>query len=400
MSNTQKSIAWGLFGILLFSMVLFRSELFVQSEWTVLLNKILAPAAVLLMIVACARLLRVRWFWLLLPVLAVEAGVFITLQMAKSNAALPGSLLYFAQEVYSANERNIPSYNEQMGRYDSTLFYTLQPGVHTFNNLEFSTTMKVNKAGFRDDDASLEQPSIVCLGDSYALGWGVEGEETYPDLLEKKLGRKTLNLGMASYGTAREYVAFKKYVPQDCDLIILQYCGNDEEENAAFVQSNFQLHISSFEQYQQAQLRNKLWRNYFPLKYFYAAVSFGIRETWRLITHRPKSEAVAHLPSLMASDKMPKWAEHFFKILTLLKEHHDGKIVVFYLDNHNTFPWYHNQLDTWLSTNKMEGVYFFQADTLLTQDDYFNLDDHLRPSGHYKLAKGLAKFISDNHILD
>lgn len=400
MNKTQKNIVWGLLGLLLFCISLFRIEFFTQSEFTVLLMKIWTPASVLLMVVAGGHLFKVHWLWVLLPVLAIEMGVFTILQLAKHRVELPSKLLYFAREIYSVNERNISSFNENLGHYDSTLFYTLKPGKHTFDNLEFSTTMKVNQAGFRDDEASMERPSIVCLGDSYAMGWGVEAEEAYPDLLEKKLDRRTLNLGMASYGTAREYVAFKKFVPQGCDLVILQYCGNDEDENAAFIKNNFQLQVSPEAQYRTAQLNNKLWRSYFPLKYFYAALSFCARESRRWLARHPENELATHSSSLVAMGKAPEWTEHLFKILALLKTSHAGKIIVFHVDSNETPPDYRRQLESWLSVNQMDGVYIFPADTYLSKEDYFVLDDHLNPGGHRKLAEALAKFINDKHIFN
>ena len=210
MNKTQKNVTLWLMGVLLFTISLFRLELFTRNDFTVILMKIWVPASVLVMVVAVSRFFNIRWIWMLLPVLLIEIATFSVLQAGKHKAEMPGSLLYFAREVYSINERNIPPYNRELGRYDTSLFYTLNPGVHEFDNLEFYTTMKVNQAGFRDDEASMQRPSIVCLGDSYTMGWGVENEETFADLVERKLNRKTLNLGVASYARAREYTAFKK----------------------------------------------------------------------------------------------------------------------------------------------------------------------------------------------
>ena len=42
------------------------------------------------------------------------------------------------------------------------------------------------------------------LGDSHAMGWGVEQEEALPQVLARKSGRKVLNAAVSSYGTVRE----------------------------------------------------------------------------------------------------------------------------------------------------------------------------------------------------
>ena len=387
-------------GVLLFTISLFRLELFTRNDFTVILMKIWVPASVLVMVVAVSRFFNIRWIWMLLPVLLIEIATFSVLQAGKHKAEMPGSLLYFAREVYSINERNIPPYNRELGRYDTSLFYTLNPGVHEFDNLEFYTTMKVNQAGFRDDEASMQRPSIVCLGDSYTMGWGVENEETFADLVERKLNRKTLNLGVASYGTAREYTAFKKYVPDSCDLIILQYCGNDADENAAFVKNQFKVNVSSEKHYKGAQLGNRLFRNYFPLKYFYASMSFTAREGRRWLTGQNHEKEKSNPSSLVATGKAPEWADNFFKKLALLTTNHSGKIIIFNVERFDTTPEIQVEFQNWLSAHKMKDVYLFPAASCLSPEDYFNLDDHLAPSGHRKIAEGLVQFIQSNHILD
>src|SRR4029077_2394599 len=70
--------------------------------------------------------------------------------------------------------RHIVQLDERTARYDPELLYTLRPGQFTFSNVEFSTPYVVNSLGVRDDERSLAQPEIVVVGDSYAMGWGVQ----------------------------------------------------------------------------------------------------------------------------------------------------------------------------------------------------------------------------------
>ncbi|MFP5462523.1 MAG: CidA/LrgA family protein, partial [Gammaproteobacteria bacterium] len=44
---------------------------------------------------------------------------------------------------------------------------------------------------------------IVVIGDSHAMGWGANDEETFAAQLQALSGRPVYNLGVASYGTAR-----------------------------------------------------------------------------------------------------------------------------------------------------------------------------------------------------
>jgi hypothetical protein len=62
----------------------------------------------------------------------------------------------------------------------------------------------VNTIGVRDNQRSLTQPEIVVAGDSYAMGWGVQQDESFPELIERRTGRRVLNAAVSSYGTVRE----------------------------------------------------------------------------------------------------------------------------------------------------------------------------------------------------
>jgi hypothetical protein len=89
------------------------------------------------------------------------------------------------------------------GRYDPDVTYTLRPGVCRFRNAEFDTELRINSAGLGDDEASLRDASVVVLDDSHAMGWGVEQDEAFPQVLERITGLKTLNAAVPSFGTVR-----------------------------------------------------------------------------------------------------------------------------------------------------------------------------------------------------
>src|SRR5262247_1177276 len=62
----------------------------------------------------------------------------------------------------------------ECGRYDPRLTYMLRFGGCHFTNVEFDTDIKVNSFGLRDDEDSLKDPEVIVLGDSQAMGFGVE----------------------------------------------------------------------------------------------------------------------------------------------------------------------------------------------------------------------------------
>ena len=94
---------------------------------------------------------------------------------------------------------------------DQTLTYIGQPnGRCRFDNLEFRTTQRFNSLGVRDSEAALVRPRSIVIGDSHAMGWGVEAGERYSHLLSPQL-QPSLNLAIASYGTARELRLLERY---------------------------------------------------------------------------------------------------------------------------------------------------------------------------------------------
>ena len=49
-----------------------------------------------------------------------------------------------------------------------------------------------------------EGARVIVLGDSHAMGWGVEDYDTFRQCTGLEFGYETVNLGVSSYGTVRE----------------------------------------------------------------------------------------------------------------------------------------------------------------------------------------------------
>ena len=77
--------------------------------------------------------------------------------------------------------------------------------------------------------------SIVVLGDSHAMGWGVNDKETFSYFLQVLTKQPVYNLAVSSYGTEREIARFEKSgLLENTDIIIIQYHENDLKENLSF----------------------------------------------------------------------------------------------------------------------------------------------------------------------
>jgi lysophospholipase L1-like esterase len=95
----------------------------------------------------------------------------------------------------------------------------------------------INSDGLRDREYAVvptDAYRMIFLGDSLTFGWGVEQEDTFESLLERRLnelGRvEILNFGVGNYNTAQQVALFTrkglKYRP---DKVVVFYFINDAE---------------------------------------------------------------------------------------------------------------------------------------------------------------------------
>jgi hypothetical protein len=173
----------------------------------------------------------------LLGLLAGTACAELTLRALFYHPALlvhaPARVQAFFQDFYSVRRRII-QFDPACARRDAELLYTLRPGRFVFSNVEFQTPYEVNSLGVRDTEAALRGPEIVVLGDSVAMGWGVQQDETFARIIERETGRRVLNAGISSYGTVRALKLLGRVDTSRTRTLIIQYNDNDEMENEAF----------------------------------------------------------------------------------------------------------------------------------------------------------------------
>ena len=133
-------------------------------------------------------------------------------------------------------------------RPDAQLGWTLRPGTQGWFTKEGRTFVRVNDAGFRDRDHSLDKPDdvfrIAVLGDEHSEAMQVELQDAWWSLLGHRLegcsvagGKRieVLNFGVSSYGTAQELVMLEsvamRYQP---DLVLLQFTPSNDPQNNSF----------------------------------------------------------------------------------------------------------------------------------------------------------------------
>ncbi|HXH19855.1 MAG TPA: hypothetical protein VNJ07_12310, partial [Chitinophagales bacterium] len=306
-------------------------------------------------------------------------------------------------DIYYRHELEMVQYQPRCADYDSVLFYAMKPGVCRHRSIEFNCTYSFNSAGLRDDDASLDKPEIIVLGDSYAMGWGMSNEKIFSSLIEQQTGMKTLNAAVPSYGTAREFLFLERLDLSNLKYLVIQYCANDFEENKQFVEQGFRLQVNTREVYQ-GIVRNHVNRiKYYPLLY----VSTLARVTWARIFGKSEekkssklvSKAAINFPQVQnlldakpaTSASAEDSAVYFLDIVRSKPALENVQIIVMNISGPlYTTPSFINALSKVKESSSypafVRSIKPVDICGIVGKQDYFTLDCHLNEQGHRKVA--------------
>src|SRR6218665_568648 len=177
---TQKQLFWigFLFGILLFSISLFRETIFINSYFGIYTLIFLKSVSILILGYFFARIINVKPISFLIIGICFEGTVRLVMPMAYSiNERVskiykyPGlrNVIYPITNYTKDIARNIGSdmgsvqYFEKGSRHDEELFYTFEPGEFKFKHIDFENEYSINSKGARDDEESLDNPEIVFI---------------------------------------------------------------------------------------------------------------------------------------------------------------------------------------------------------------------------------------------
>jgi len=291
------------------------------------------------------------------------------------------------------NDRLVIQAVPEFSRYDSTLFYTLQPGTFIFKNREFANKYQVNSLGLRDDEVSVNFPDIVVTGDSYAMGWGVEQDQTYSSILEKLSGLKVLNTAISSFATDRETSFLKRINTDSIKYFIIQYSDNDYYENYQFLINHNKLKIRNKIEYMDicnAHVKSQ--------KYYF----------FKNIIHFPKIIAKKLIGRTIGEfnaspfEMKKGYIDEYNAFLRILNENlqlpKNAKIIVFNIDYRKCkpdfIPGLLKNIDNYPDLKSK--TVFFNFSKVLNDRYFYILDDHMNADGHLLIATSINNYITKN----
>lgn len=105
-------------------------------------------------------------------------------------------------------------YDMEMWKYAKELkipVNDLRSHVHKPNSKAqiMRVEIRINSMGFRGKEINPDAPSILVIGDSFTLGFGVPEDKTFASLLEQKLNIQVINSGVGNYNLEQELEFWK-----------------------------------------------------------------------------------------------------------------------------------------------------------------------------------------------
>jgi hypothetical protein len=142
-----------------------------------------------------------------------------------------------ADDTNTDPKRPVTLANIILPHSNDQIIYDLKPRHRvTFQGVRTET----NSCGMRWPEMPLKKPKdtyrIAFLGDSFAFGWGVKVDESFPKVLEETLNRvsrgrpkfEVLNFGVPGYSTFQQVALFKERgLDFDPDAVIVFFVEND-----------------------------------------------------------------------------------------------------------------------------------------------------------------------------
>ena len=315
----------------------------------------------------------------------------------------PPPLAGFLQAYHRRYGRLAIQWKPECARYDPELAYTLRPGQCQYSGREFSTTVRVNSAGFRDDEGSLEAPSVVVLGDSYAMGWGVEQDETFAARLESLLDVTVLNAGISSYGTVRELAALGRVDRDSLRMLVIQYHSNDVVENLTYAENRDSLPIMSARDYDDViRSRQRETSGYRFGRFVYEAqkrVTNGLIDVLkgalggtgaapdRMADHAKQADAFLHV---LATSPVPLDGVR----IVLLEVGNSGQNDSLFIDA------VRERISAPGLPAHIRDMILVDVSRALAPELYYTWDVHFGAEGHSAVAESIAKAVERDDALD
>jgi hypothetical protein len=119
--------------------------------------------------------------------------------------------------------------------FENTTMVHSYPGKYKFR---YSVNPNGHRGPAHDPRPSPSEKTIIVLGDSYAFGIGVDDGDEFASQMSRELGKdvRVVNLGNPGWGLTQQIRRYMEYGRLfKPDVVVLQYCANDLEDNLGYM---------------------------------------------------------------------------------------------------------------------------------------------------------------------
>jgi len=220
------------------------------------------------------------------------------------------------------------------------------------------------------------------------MGWGVNDDETFSNLLQNFTQRRVYNFSVSSYATEIQIKSFLRHPDIDnIDTVIIQYDFGDLRDNLKFpidIKLASKIYNEKRKNYLEIQ-KNALKRNF----------EFAVRG---IISHYIPNKIKSFLKTYVIKNNKNTITiddkEHKKNILIILKYYQeylkDKKIIIFFTSGNGNIEIPSN----WIENNEYSTLDIEFIDIKLSNDNYFIIDYHIYKKSHEVLAYKLLNQIN------
>lgn len=277
---------------------------------------------------------------------------------------------------FKGGYRNIWQNKKECVNFDNRLLYVPKIGTCNFKNLEFDTKLTFDEISRVNQSYSKLQNkqnnAIAVLGDSLAMGWGVNDDETYSAILEKNINKKVFNQGVSSYGTIRQVKKFKiSGIDDKIETVIVHYNLNDLDENQRLDINKLYKNESSnliFE----TQDMNIKWL----LRQWKRSFRVVFNEIKKLLPNNNLGKIKVNL-----NIHLQKAEDILYKNLNLKNK----RVIILFIQEPNM------TLINQLKKSSRKNIEYLIIK--LDKKNFFIIDDHINKFGHQEVAKKIANIL-------
>jgi len=325
------------------------------------------------------------------------AAVYVVLAFLLLVAPIVGNFLSYgfdnaelrrSQQLYyaAAPTRSIWQADAGCAVLDEAVGYTAKHGVCEFRNHEFDTELHYTAEGWRHpEDPIPDLGRVLIIGDSQAMGWGVNFDKNFGYLLGER-GYKVRNYAVSSHATEQQLqLAVNSPFFREATIILLQYCENDLGKNKRELSSYLEREKRVFLSQQTEKPISTLQ------KMSNAAAMFIKNFSFSVLLKAPVEYVAAigldHRSSTYSRKQTEEHKAYLVDVLKKFPELQSKRMLVFYSNGWGKpfFEW----------GQKLGGVELLELG--LERRHYHKIDDHLTEYGHEYIASKLASVLTKQH---